>query len=300
MIIHTSDMHVGHRNICSYRPFYGKLHHDLYMLIMLYIHADFRSTLIDHGDFHFTHDYDIEMRAILSIYEKVFLIGGNHCFENVKLRDKFYFDLGKVEFIGLFKKYNVWMSHGPLHPAELRNRLNFHGHTHDDSIFGESENSYVNCSIDSPDMAYMPRDHQHLLAVHKMHEWMGKGRFIAKFAPHRACKFWHHLVDIRRNKMAREVWEYARYCAEENREEWGILFAMFKSDRRNFKRNKAELMRKMSAHYEEVENNPLRDVLLDELAALLYCNSYSQRDTADFHEVHTIVRNYLSKAFVEA
>lgn len=52
---------------------------------------------------------------------------------------------------GFKKKYNFWLSHCPIHDSERRNRINIHGHTHDDIILdlkGKPDPNYVNVCVD--------------------------------------------------------------------------------------------------------------------------------------------------------
>ena len=159
---HVSDLHIGHGAICKYRPFYHASHHHWYMMCALFLTADFRNVLLNHGDSVFVDRYDDVLRNIYSMYEKVVEMGGNHCYEKIPMKRKFFMDLDNVELQAFYKKYNAWMSHAPVHTSELRARMKFHGHVHDDSI---PDPMYINCCMESEFMEYWPKNHQELLAI---------------------------------------------------------------------------------------------------------------------------------------
>lgn len=55
------------------------------------------------------------------------LVLGNH--DVFPIRD--YLDLAHFESVhGIVKKYGMWLTHAPLHPVELRDKPNVHGHAH--------------------------------------------------------------------------------------------------------------------------------------------------------------------------
>lgn len=80
----------------------------------------------------------------------VVYMGGNHDFERDKRYSRYVAADRRVsEFgAGLIKErtYKAWMSHSPIHPIELRNKPNIHGHVHDNTL---SDNRYVNVSVDN-------------------------------------------------------------------------------------------------------------------------------------------------------
>ena len=73
------------------------------------------------------------------------LILGNH---DIQLRDWVYFN----KVVGFEKYKGTWLSHAPIHPAELRGKLNIHGHVHYATITtpsGVVDARYFNCSIEN-------------------------------------------------------------------------------------------------------------------------------------------------------
>jgi len=69
-----------------------------------------------------------------------FLILGNHD----KFQTRTYLKFVEQIYGGV-KKYNLWLTHFPLHPAELRGKGNIHGHCHKEQI---NNPKYLNVSIE--------------------------------------------------------------------------------------------------------------------------------------------------------
>jgi len=147
-----SDIHFGHANIHKFRPIFNTPEeNDATILTNIIDKVGKRDTLWILGDCFFTTEaYHMFFDAVRC--NKIHWIIGNHdtdCGfrqENVKrfcreTHPKF----GKIG--SLFKYGRFWLSHHPIHPMELRNRRNIHGHTHfelmkhaDDSI----DDRYIN------------------------------------------------------------------------------------------------------------------------------------------------------------
>jgi len=69
------------------------------------------------------------------------LILGNHDqFKITKYAEVFN------EIHGIKSAYGFWLSHAPIHPLELRNKKNIHGHVHSQSI---PDSRYVNVSCEN-------------------------------------------------------------------------------------------------------------------------------------------------------
>jgi len=75
---------------------------------------------------------------------KILVIGNHDKFDtNVYLK---YFE----RVCGMVKKYGMWLTHAPLHPAELRGKPNIHGHSHVEQL---DDPRYLNVAIEHlPDM----------------------------------------------------------------------------------------------------------------------------------------------------
>ena len=148
----TSDLHLGHKNICKYREgFTSEEHHNETLYENLAANVNKRDTLYLLGDIAFTHVW-LEKIGKIRCQRKV-LVTGNHDIERgINMRDlvKVYDDVKPF-----FSHRNYWFSHCPIHPMEVRFRLgNIHGHTHTKNVTIEDngkeviDTRYFNVSVD--------------------------------------------------------------------------------------------------------------------------------------------------------
>ena len=147
----TSDLHISHRAITKYRPdFLSPSHHDEFMIDSI-CKLPKRSLLFILGDFLFdSPDFDYKLNAILQCKCNIKLLLGNHC--STKLYSVSHPRL-EVQ-LPLFSYKNLWLSHAPIHPNELRNRFgNVHGHLHLETL---SDPRYFNVNIDVNDYQFVP------------------------------------------------------------------------------------------------------------------------------------------------
>lgn len=125
----TSDLHLGHQNICKYRHKFStpEEHHET-LFENLATTIQKRDTLYLLGDIAFTKEWLERVAGIKCRYK--LLVCGNHDLERgIKMLDvcRAYDDVK-----ALFSKRNYWFSHCPIHPQEIRGRKgNIHGHLHD-------------------------------------------------------------------------------------------------------------------------------------------------------------------------
>ena len=264
LTIHVSDLHIGHKNVARFRPFFDQTHHDLYMITMLFLNADFRTTLYNHGDSVFTKTYDDVMYNIYSMYMKVLEILGNHCVEHVRLQDKFFMKNDNVEIQGLFKKNGLWYSHAPIHPDELRGRVNFHGHVHDATVH---DSIYVNCSMESELMRYWPRNQQ----------WLKQNMGTVEYRPlpnSRLEQYESQLGYIFGQEITRQLYDYTRVVAS-NQEffEKHIKFIR-KSTRNTFIRDRRAMFAQLKSFSSGQTELFSRMFSPKELAELLYNKHY--------------------------
>lgn len=91
-----------------------------------------------------------KLEMLDEIPAKKILVRGNHDNYDIKEYLK-YFD--KVE--GFVRYKQSWLSHCPIHPDELRGRVNVHGHVHGNSIRNkytlEYDPRYVNVCVENCD-----------------------------------------------------------------------------------------------------------------------------------------------------
>lgn len=124
-LLTTSDLHLGHKNICKYRTkFTSAEEHHNFIFENLALTVGKRDTLYILGDCAFDKYWLEKVKNIKCQHKK--LICGNHDTEHHTMRELCEaFD--SVE--ALMSKRNVWFSHCPIHPQEMRGRLfNIHGH----------------------------------------------------------------------------------------------------------------------------------------------------------------------------
>ncbi|WP_396190170.1 metallophosphoesterase [Flavobacterium sp.] len=134
-----SDLHFGHKNIQKFRKHVSS-EEDNRMQIKFDWHSlvTKRDTVYVLGDACFTMDTIDEFSTLPG---KKFLIRGNHDLLNTSVYLKYF-----EEVYGLFKYKEFWLSHAPIHPDELRNKINLHGHVHYETV---SDNRYFNCCVEN-------------------------------------------------------------------------------------------------------------------------------------------------------
>lgn len=143
-----SDLHLDHPGALRFRPWFKNMkEHDEYILDTLSKHIGNRTKLILLGDIAVGREGLAKLKSVIHNVPNQ-LIMGNHDAERqgLSIRDlaEVYDDiqaLGKQTGGG--KKF--WLSHCPLHPNELRGKLNIHGHVHTTSL---RDPRYINVSFE--------------------------------------------------------------------------------------------------------------------------------------------------------
>ena len=131
----TSDLHLGHKNICKHRPEFATTEeHNQTIFENLATTVGKRDTVYFLGDVAFDKEW-LERISNLNVKHKV-LICGNHDLERgLTMRDMV--DAYDGVF-SLLSKRNYWFSHAPIHPQEIRGRIaNIHGHLHGNMVWAE-------------------------------------------------------------------------------------------------------------------------------------------------------------------
>lgn len=173
-VFFVGDLHLGHRAVLKHsaerRAVVGEHasieQHDAWVVSRLLSVKPSKRTL-----WYILGDVAMEesrLALLDSIPGRKILVAGNHDLFNTisYLR---YFE----QVTGGFRKYGMWITHIPVHPAELRGSPNVHGHTHENNLVGDPR--YCNVSIEwAPNMqpvtleylrqrfaAYMPVTHTH-------------------------------------------------------------------------------------------------------------------------------------------
>lgn len=124
----TSDLHLGHKNICKYRTqFSTEEEHNEVMFDNLASSLNKRDTLFMLGDMAFTLEWHKKLSEI-KCRHKVLILGNHDTDRSVKVQ---HFQGMYDKIHSLLSHRNYWFSHCPIHPQELRGRLgNIHGHLH--------------------------------------------------------------------------------------------------------------------------------------------------------------------------
>lgn len=145
----SSDFHLGHKAITKYRTQFSSMEeHDEAILTML---ESFPKRTLMHilGDFLFDGpSLNYYLLRLSNLPYKIKLVMGNHdskllytkCPSNIEIQ------------LPLYTHKNMWISHCPIHPQELRSRiLSVHGHLHNDiiKINGKPDYRYFNVNLDN-------------------------------------------------------------------------------------------------------------------------------------------------------
>lgn len=157
----TSDLHLGHKAIPKYRESFKDMkEHDDYIINKI-LELKKRDILYILGDFLFDGEhYDEYIERLSKKKCRIKLIMGNH--DSMKLYKEDIFEMQ----LPLFSYKNMWISHCPIHPQELRNRAgNIHGHLHGDVVWKDSlsyldggqiqDNRYFNVNLDVNDYEFV-------------------------------------------------------------------------------------------------------------------------------------------------
>jgi calcineurin-like phosphoesterase family protein len=144
-----SDLHLGHKNILKFSgPLRGGTtpeEHDEW------IHHQWNSVVQKCDLVYVLGDVAMNSTALQSVRklkgQKV-LVRGNHDVESAQKYLEYFSTIqGIISFRGVF-----WLTHAPIHPQELRGRLNIHGHVHQNCIIDpwsdQLDERYINACVE--------------------------------------------------------------------------------------------------------------------------------------------------------
>ena len=135
----TSDLHFGHKNIQKFRKEINSQGENERRIFL-----DWTSKVTKRDDVYVLGDaaFTMESAALFSALPgRKFLIRGNHDELDTQVYLKYF-----KSIYGLKKYKEFWLSHAPIHPDELRGKVNLHGHVHYASI---NDDRYVNMSVEN-------------------------------------------------------------------------------------------------------------------------------------------------------
>ena len=147
----TSDLHLGHKAICKYRPQFSTMEeHNETLFENLATNINKRDTLFLLGDVAFDLSWHHKISEIKCRHKVLIL--GNHDTDRKPRVHEFASLYDRVH--GLLSHRNDWWSHCPIHPQELRGRLgNIHGHLHGNHVWSENtqdciDQRYINACVE--------------------------------------------------------------------------------------------------------------------------------------------------------
>jgi len=137
----TSDWHLGHKNICNYRPkFKTPEENDQHFIDEFNKIIRKRDTVYFLGDIAFTEEALEKLKDLNYCNKKILYLGNHDYLSTEKYLEVF------DEVYGLRSWNSYWLSHCPIHPQELRNRKgNIHGHLHA-SVLEDIDKRYFDVS----------------------------------------------------------------------------------------------------------------------------------------------------------
>lgn len=137
-----SDLHLDHKNICTYRTqFSSVMEHNEFIKDRYHSVVTKRDKVFFLGDVAFSRESLADVATWVG--EQKAVIVGNHDLERgITMRDVCdAFD----SVYALLKYKEFWLSHAPIHKNELRGKKNIHGHMHYDVI---PDHSYMNVCLE--------------------------------------------------------------------------------------------------------------------------------------------------------
>lgn len=145
----TGCPHFGHKSIIHFRTENGKRinsveEHDELVYNGISSYLGKRDELFLLGDVCFSINSLHYVQMLREQCAGVTIVAGNHDFENSSRPTAYmYLDIG-CDIKGLVKYKEFWLSHAPIHPDELRGKVNIHGHVHECTV---PDSRYVNTDI---------------------------------------------------------------------------------------------------------------------------------------------------------
>lgn len=123
-----SDLHLGHRKIADFRaPLVDSVEDNTNKIV-----ADWKKLVTKRDCVYVLGDavFDAELLPLFAELPGLkYLVRGNHDVFPTEEYLKYF-----KEVYGIFKYKEFWLSHAPVHPDELRGKVNLHGHVHFETI----------------------------------------------------------------------------------------------------------------------------------------------------------------------
>ena len=135
----TSDLHFGHRNIHKFREGVSSEEDN-----RLRISRDWGRLVTKRDIVYVLGDAAFTMEAVETfntLSGTKILVRGNHDKLDTQVYLKYF-----QHVYGLHKYKEFWLSHPPIHPNELRGKVNLHGHVHYDNV---DDSRYLNLCVEN-------------------------------------------------------------------------------------------------------------------------------------------------------
>ncbi len=136
-VFFIGDLHFGHKGIIKYREFATEADHRAFLMERWRCTVREKDLVYVLGDAAFT---DEGLDDIGALPGRKILVRGNHD----GLKASRFLDVFE-DVHGMLGKYKMWLTHAPIHPDELRGKVNIHGHVHFKTI---PDRRYVNVSAE--------------------------------------------------------------------------------------------------------------------------------------------------------
>jgi calcineurin-like phosphoesterase family protein len=169
LTLFAGDLHLGSNNVVKFRNQFKTVEeHDQTIVNNIMECLNKRSLLYLLGDVCMSAEALAYIDMFRSTGARVVLIGGNHCTDKVSMQ---MLSSAFDDVLFYKNKYGMTMSHMPIHPQQLRGKLNLHAHTHD-SIITDSrylcvsleQINYKPISIEQVREVFLARMRVHLLS----------------------------------------------------------------------------------------------------------------------------------------
>lgn len=142
MVFFIADTHFKHKNVLKFRTQFKSLEEHDETIIQNWNKVITKKKHIVWvlGDMFFANkdSYFGLVDILCRLNGTIRIISGNH--DNIK------FYPTDMLWNGIWKKYGYWLTHAPIHPDELRNAKNIHGHVHSKTI---PDDRYINVSCEN-------------------------------------------------------------------------------------------------------------------------------------------------------
>lgn len=141
------DLHAGHKNIANFRKdFASEEDHYSFMKEEYHKVVTKRDRVFFMGDTAFTKERLADIASWIG--HKTAILGNHDMEKECSIMDY----VNAFDDVQGFMKYKeFWLSHAPIHPNELRGKVNIHGHVHNATI---DDLRYFNTSLEN--IGYKP------------------------------------------------------------------------------------------------------------------------------------------------